>query len=128
MRSLYYATAIWPVLFAAGATAFERWTGASHQLRYGLTAVLLIAAAAIAPMGLPILPVDRQIAYAAALGVRASNQERQELGVLPQHFADMFGWEELARTISVVYRSLPEGERASARVFARNYGEAGALE
>jgi hypothetical protein len=40
----------------------------------------------------------------------------------------MFGWEELAREISRGYLSLPELERPTTRVFARNYGEAGALE
>jgi hypothetical protein len=37
----------------------------------------------------------------------------------------MFGWEELAQTVSRVYQSLPEEEKATARVFAQNYGEAG---
>ncbi|HEY6362289.1 MAG TPA: glycosyltransferase family 39 protein [Vicinamibacterales bacterium] len=124
----YYATAVWPVLFAAGAVALERSTENLRRWRYAATAILLLIAAAVAPMGLPVLPIQTHIAYAAALGVRPSSQERQELGVLPQHFADMYGREELAHTISSVYQSLPAEEKASARVFARNYGEAGALE
>ena len=40
----------------------------------------------------------------------------------------MFGWEELAQTVSTVYLSLPEHERATARVYASNYGQAGSLE
>jgi hypothetical protein len=40
----------------------------------------------------------------------------------------MFGWEELAQQVSRVYQELPARERATARVFAQNYGEAGALE
>jgi hypothetical protein len=124
----YYATAVWPVLFAAGAVFLEKATQNARRWRYAAATVLLLAGFAIVPMGLPILPVDRYLAYTGALGVRATNQERQELGALPQHFADMFGWEDLARTISAAYLSLPEEERATARVFARNYGEAGALE
>jgi hypothetical protein len=57
-----------------------------------------------------------------------SSAESLELAELPQFYADMFGWEELARDVSAVYRTLPEAERATAVVFARNYGEAGALE
>jgi hypothetical protein len=124
----YYATAIWPVLVAAGAVAFERFTEQSRRFRYAGAAVLVTGAAAIVPMGLPLLPVDTYIAYTRALGIEATNQENQELGVLPQHFADMYGWEELAQTISRIYQSLPGDEQASARVFARNYGEAAALE
>jgi hypothetical protein len=124
----YYATAIWPVLFAAGAVALERSTERFPRWRKAAIGVLLLVGLVIAPMGLPILPVETHRAYANALGVRPANQERQELGVLPQHFADMFGWAELAQTISRVYQSLPEEEKATARVFAQNYGEAGALE
>jgi hypothetical protein len=50
------------------------------------------------------------------------------MGALPQHYADMFGWEELAKTVSNVFTTLPLQEQPTARVFARNYGEAGALE
>lgn len=124
----YYATATWPVLFAAGTVAFERATVRFRGARHTAAATMLIASLALAPMALPILPVESHVAYAEAIGVRAPNQERQTLGALPQHFADMFGWEELAQTISRVYQSLPDEEKASARVFARNYGEAGALE
>jgi hypothetical protein len=124
----YYATATWPVLFAAGAVALERLTVNRRAWRYATTAALVGVGIAIMPMGLPILPVQTHVAYTTALGIRASSQERHELGVLQQHFADMFGWRELAETISGIYEALPENEKASARVFARNYGQAGALE
>jgi hypothetical protein len=51
-----------------------------------------------------------------------------ELAELPQFFADMFGWEGLARTVSEVYRALPDSEKPSTVVLTQNYGEAGALE
>jgi hypothetical protein len=75
-----------------------------------------------------VLPAETLVAYSRHLGVTPSSGERHELGALPQHFADMHGWEDLARRISRVYQALPEDERATARVFARNYGQAGALE
>jgi hypothetical protein len=78
-------------------------------------------------MALPVLRVERFIGYSSYVSPPPSG-ERHELGVLPQHFADMFGWEELAQLISRVYLALPEAERAQAHVFAENYGEAGALE
>jgi hypothetical protein len=42
-------------------------------------------------------------------------------------YADRFGWEEMADRVGRVYRALPEAERAKCGVYARNYGEAGAL-
>ena len=56
------------------------------------------------------------------------NSESRELAELPQFFADMHGWEDLARTVSEVYLSLPEAERLDAVVFASNYGQAAAIE
>ncbi len=127
----YYATAVMPVLLAAGAVALERATERSSRRRAwraATAALLVIGAMPIVPMGLPLLPVDPFTRYTTALGLTPANQERQELGVLPQHFADMHGWDELAREVSRVYQQLPADERASARVWAQNYGEAGALE
>jgi hypothetical protein len=50
------------------------------------------------------------------------------MGALPQFFADMHGWEEMARTVSTVYAGLPSKEREHVVVLAGNYGEAAALE
>jgi hypothetical protein len=82
----------------------------------------------ILPQAVPVLPVGAYIKYAGALGVKPSTPEGLELTELPQFFADMFGWEGLAKDVSAVYLTLPEAERPSAVVFARNYGEAAALE
>lgn len=124
----YYLTPYYPILLAGGAIAIEQLTVGRRAVRPALVAALVIGGAAIGPLALPILPVDTFVAYARRLGIKASSGERHEIGVLPQHFADMFGWEDLARQISDVYLSLPDAEKPTARVFARNYGQAGALE
>ncbi|MBK6877331.1 MAG: hypothetical protein IPG99_12995 [Ignavibacteria bacterium] len=48
-------------------------------------------------------------------------------GLMPQHFADRFGWEELTGKVYGAFNSLPESERASTLIYAQNYGEAGAI-
>jgi hypothetical protein len=40
----------------------------------------------------------------------------------------MIGWEEQARAVAAVYRSLPAADRERAVLAAGNYGEAGALD
>jgi len=50
------------------------------------------------------------------------------MGMLPQHYADMFGWPELADSVARVAATLTSDERARAIVVVGNYGEAGALE
>jgi len=71
--------------------------------------------------------VDTLIAYQRALGLTPSTEENQQLGPLPQHFADRFGWQEMTAAVARVYQSLPPDERRDAMIVTGNYGEAGAI-
>ena len=130
----YYLSPIFPILLAAGGVALESGIGRIPS-RFPRTAVAglvlaLLAAggAALAPMALPVLPVESLISYARALGLsEVSSGERHEMGALPQHFADMHGWDALVAEVARVVDTLPPQERAEARIFAQNYGEAGAI-
>jgi 4-amino-4-deoxy-L-arabinose transferase-like glycosyltransferase len=125
----YYLSAIYPTLFGFGAVVIERWIG-NAAARRGVLAVVAASGAFFSPLAMPVLPVETYIAYAAALGMRpsAAATERMKLGVLPQQFADMFGWPEMAGAIARVYHALPPGERARAVFFGQNYGEAAAID
>ena len=80
------------------------------------------------PLGLPVLPEVWVPGYLARLGLSVESGERHRTGPLPQHFADMFGWETLADDMARVAATLTADERATARIYTQNYGEAGALE
>jgi hypothetical protein len=128
-RPNYLAVAYAP-LFAAGGMAIERASSARRRawLRPVALAGVTLVGAPVVPLGLPLLPVDRQVAYTGALGLRPRAQERTREGDLPQVFADMFGWEDLARRVARVYHALPAGQRAKCAIVANNYGEAGAID
>ena len=125
-----YLGPAYTMLFAAGGVAVERWASRGRRgwAPPALAALSVLSSLVILPMAAPVLPVETFIRYQTALGVKPSTPERLRLSELPQFYADMFGWEELARDVSAVYLSLPEAERASAVVYARNYGEAASLE
>jgi hypothetical protein len=80
------------------------------------------------PFALPILPVQKFIAYSKALGRTPRSEEHTRLADLPQQYADMFGWEGLARAVAESYRALPTDLRSRCAVYAGNYGEAGAID
>ncbi|HVP15001.1 MAG TPA: glycosyltransferase family 39 protein, partial [Terriglobales bacterium] len=127
-RPNYLAVAYAP-LFAMGAVAIGR------AAERGFGWLRPVALAEIALVGLPaalaylpILPVEREVAYLRALGMRAPAQEHTREGDLPQVFADMFGWEDLTRRVARVYHSLPPDERAKCAILAYNYGQAGAID
>lgn len=88
----------------------------------------VIAGALLAPLTLPILPVDTFVRYQNTLGLTLSSGEHRTLGALPQYYADMFGWREMAAKVAAVYRSLPPQDRARAVFFGNNYGEAAAID
>jgi hypothetical protein len=46
---------------------------------------------------------------------------------LPQDFADMLGWEEMARKMGAAYKSLDSNEKKHTILFCDNYGQAGAV-
>lgn len=123
----YYLAPAYPVLFAAGATAFESWMR-WKAVRPAFAALVLAGGAAFSPLVLPILSAETLVRYMRSLGIEMSAGERHEMGALPQHFADMHGWEEMVAEVARVYRSLPPEERAVAGIYGQNYGEAGAVD
>jgi 4-amino-4-deoxy-L-arabinose transferase-like glycosyltransferase len=123
----YYSGSALPPLMAAGAV----WVEAAARRRAARGAAIALVAAtglALLPFAVPVLPVERFVQYQAALGVRPARTERHATGVLPQTYADMFGWRELAAGVAELARGLPEEERRRAVVYGQNYGEAAALE
>ena len=96
--------------------------------RAAIVAGLIAVAAALAPFGLPLLTPERFLAYQARLGARTEQSERGERPALPQHYADMHGWSELAERVARVHDELSFADRARATIFTDNYGEAGAID
>ena len=127
---IYYLAPIYPVLFAAGGVQLESVSRALWRpvIRYALPAIVAIGGVAVAPMTLPVLPVETFIKYQSALSFTKVKTETRETADLPQTYADMFGWPEMAATVAKVYWSLPVDERKEAAIYARNYGEAAAID
>jgi len=125
----YYLSGAYPIVFAAGGVQFERWL---NRMRWGgiksiLVAIVLVFAILLSPMALPILPVETYVAYAETAGVSRVQGENHEFGILPQRYADMFGWEEIVGEIGRVYATLTPEEQIKCAIFCSNYGEAGAV-
>lgn len=134
----YYLAPIYPMLFAAGAVAFESFTRprtdeqSPRRFRFWLrplyVTLIVIAGALLLPTALPLLPVETYIRYQRALGFEPPKTENQNTGPLPQYFADEFGWEDMTREVARVYLQLSPEERARTAIFANSYGQAGAID
>jgi hypothetical protein len=132
----YYLFPAFPIAFGAGGAMADRWMRRGRRGRrvaVGVYAVLLAASGAVfLPGGLPVLPERAFMRWnagvARVLGGEPKKIEHQRVDNLPQIYADMHGWRELAEKVARVYRSLPPDDRKKCGIFLQNYGQAGAID
>ena len=131
----YFIFPIYAVLAAAGAVWLERRLEKRAPLdrprtvaRIAVPVGYVLFAAISLPFFVPLLPVDMLIAYLEPVGVTAGiKTEDSRITNLPQHVADRFGWEEMARLAGDVYREEAGDSGGVLGVAANNWGEASAL-
>jgi len=126
----YYVAPVYPIAFAAGAVCFEQLTDRPwlQWLRPVYALALFLVGALFAPLVLPLLPVESYIGYTKKLGIDQPKFENQQQSKLPQIYADMVGWEERVRIVSVYFHSLSPEEQSVTAIGAPNYGQAGAID
>jgi len=125
-----YLSPAYPMLFAGGAVLVERLFRRKYfrWMKFAVPGIIAASGLLLAPLALPILPVKTFIEYSGFIGMEPVTYEEKEMAQLPQYYADMFGWENMAATVAGVYHSLPAEEKSKTSIFAQNYGEAGAME
>ena len=124
----YYLFPIYPMMFAGGAVALEKWLGTRRSLRLALASAMVLLSLPLVPLLTWMLPTERVLAYQNAIGIRPPKAETHMQSLLMQPIADQFGWEEMTREVAAIYNSLPPVERAETGILTGNYGEAGAID
>jgi len=126
----YYAMGLYPVLLAFGNVYWERLFSAGWLRYLRLVWAILIIAPTVLLFRL-IYPVLSPQALKAQLTPRDrdifAKWEDGKVHDLPQDFADMQGWRELADLVIKTYHSIPATERENTIIICDNYGEAGAI-
>ena len=122
----YYLFPIYPMLFAAGAVAIERWLSArAAWTNAAVIVVILILTLPTLPISTWMLSPEQFIAYTEAIGFKPRKTEVNHAGLLPQPIGDQFGWPELAREVAGIYNSLPPDERARTGILRRKLRRSG---
>ncbi|GAC1419287.1 MAG: hypothetical protein NVS9B7_20830 [Flavisolibacter sp.] len=126
----YYSLGLYPVLIALGCVYLDqRFTRRWEKYILPFFAVTNLAVfIVIYPIVFPVLTPEKNL---------SANVDFKFLGLLkwedgkdhplPQDFADMLGWKELARKTLAVYASVADSEKKNTLVICDNYGEAGAI-
>jgi len=124
----YYAIGLYPVLLGFGAVYLEHLLNKGWKLYLRPVAILIplllfIPALKIAfPIYTPETMVKNRHLY-QKFGMLRWEDGKDHL--LPQDFADMLGWKELARKVDLAYGQIKD--RKHALVICDNYGLAGAI-
>jgi hypothetical protein len=131
----YYSMGIYPVLVAFGGMAIEKWTGTAGT---GKTVIRWVIPFLVGALTLPFLPVLLPLAKPATLAEYYRITGMEKTGVLtwergdqhelPQDFADMLGWKQLAGKTAKVYYQLPDSMRSKTLIFGDQYAFAGAVQ
>jgi 4-amino-4-deoxy-L-arabinose transferase-like glycosyltransferase len=127
----YYTIGAYPVLIAAGAAYLERLTIHRIWIPVVLAILMLVIAVPRLPIILPVFNPEKEAQYFAKridspIMQSALRWEDGQLHTLPQDFADMLGWEEIARMTGETWQKIPN--KNTAAIYAENYGLAGAIE
>jgi 4-amino-4-deoxy-L-arabinose transferase-like glycosyltransferase len=128
----YYTLGMYTILFAAGGVAMERlFVRKAGFLKPAILALMILIALPVIPYSLPVLPMDQMAVYAQEskkFGLAAALMwEDGRIHSLPQDYADMTGWQELAEIVIKTYNGLSEEEKSRCAIYAENYGQAGAI-
>lgn len=130
----YYLFGAYPMLFAAGGFAFEKFIKRSNVvLRVAAVLLFVLPNLLILPMVLPLLSLDKTLGFFTYARQHLPfldfivTWEDQKKHPTTQDYADMLGWEEMAQKAAATYHSLTPEQQQHAQIYADNYGEAGAL-
>ncbi len=125
----YYALGLYPIYFAFGSVYLSHlldqktWTKVLKPVILILSFVLFLPLFFIAfPNKTPEYIVKHPEYYRKFGMLRWEDGKEHQL---PQDFADMLGWSELARKVDSVYTTMPEAQNTL--VLCDNYGQAGAI-
>jgi hypothetical protein len=134
----YYSAPAYPMVLAAGAVMREDFFESARfatrpklraRLQGAIFAVVILVTLLLTPFVLPVLPIEKFVALQKWIGIGPPVTEKNQIGVLlPQYYADEFGWQEMVEKVAKVYHSLTPEEQAKTAIYTENYGEAAAID
>ncbi len=125
----YYTAGILPFLVCSGAVFWEKALRTTI-LKTALPVLMILLTVPALPMGIPVWKADKLASYFAGMKrtIGFDAVLRDEDGVyhaLPQDYADMLGWDELAAGAAEAWKQIPD--KNAVIIYCQNYGEAGAV-
>jgi len=125
----YYSAGIYPFLISAGAVFYERYFR-GNAARVLIIATLVLLTWMILPMGIGSKSPEKLVVYFDKMAKITNNDavrryENNKYHPLPQDYADMLGWDELAAATHNAWLLVDHKDQCI--IYAENYGQAGAV-
>ena len=127
----YYASPVYPFVFAGGAIAIERFSRRRRQawIKPAIIALILLGTVAFLPLVLPVLSPESFLRYQASLPFKIQPDEKSMLAEpMPHYFSWSFGWEDMVKGVAKAYYSVPPENRADVAIMANDFAAAGAID
>jgi len=114
----YYLAAAYPMLFAMGGVAAERWVATlSRQWRVAVEASYFLGVALCGALFIAILVPVAASGPLKTFALQHNGDLREEIG-----------WDDMLRTVAAIRDALPAAQRPGVGIVTGNYGEQGAVE
>jgi hypothetical protein len=126
----YYSVGLYPIIIAFGSV----WFGNVLTKKWRVVILPLLIC-----INLGVFIISYKLVYPVytPAEIRQHAKDFEKLGLLrwedgknhnlPQDFADMLGWKEMAQKSLDAFNMIPAGELSNTLVICNNYGQAGAL-
>jgi hypothetical protein len=126
----YYTAGLYPLFLAAGAVFWENLYKRNSS-RIITVSIVLLLNILLVPNGIPIFSTEGLVKYYSEISKKTGNDvaTRWESGrnhPLPQDYADMLGWDELANLVLKACDSI--ADKNQIMIYGENYGEAGSID
>jgi len=124
----YYAIGLYPIYLAFGSIYLAKIleNGWQKNLKPIIILVPVGAFAWMVPLVFPVkAPENLKEVYARHSHLNLTRWEDGKIHAIPQDFADMLGWKELAEKVDQAYSKAPSDEYTL--ILCDNYGQAGAI-
>lgn len=127
----YYTAGSFTILISIGAAFSENLLRRSVRvIRYFAIGFPVALGLCFWPLLLPVASPAKLVEWYKWMGLEKTGLlkwEDLESHPLPQDFADMLGWNEMAKKTEKAYATLTPSEKKDVIIWCDNYGEAGAL-
>ncbi len=121
----YYTLGLYLILFAIGGYSVDKYL--KPYAKYGIIALVVVLSLPILPFSLPVYSHEKMEEYSKITAELTNRWEDGKVHNLPQDYADMIAWKELADLVINTYKELPDESKKKCSIYANEYCIAGAI-